>query len=127
MIDPQKFGSELADIVKMATAPLLARIEMLEGQLKAVEGRPVGLEAKDVQDYLAALELRVEVVAGNVVQKALEAIPPSVEPPAPPELPDIPALVAKAVQEAVKAIPAPQDGAPGEKGDPGRDGRRCAN
>ena len=113
MIDPQKFGCELADIVKLATAPLLARIEALEGQMKA------------------ACEARAEAHADEAMQKAMAAIPPPVEPPEPPELPDIPALVAEAVQEAVKALPAPKDGrdgvdgidgAPGDKGDPGRDG-----
>ena len=122
MIDPQKFGCELADIVKLATAPLLARIEALEGQMKAACDRPLGLSQEAMAAQLDAVEARAKAHADDAMQKAMAAIPPPVEPPAPPELPDIPALVAEAVQEAVKAIPAPQDGAPGDKGDPGRDG-----
>ncbi|ARC37892.1 hypothetical protein A6J80_17415 [Paracoccus yeei] len=113
MIDPQKFGSELADIVKFATAPLLARIEALEGQLKAACDRPVGPSPEALVAQLDAVEARAKAHADEAMQKAMAAIPASVEPPAPPEVPDIPALVAEAVQEAVKALPAPQDGKDG--------------
>lgn len=96
-----------------ATAPLLARIEALEGQVRAVDARPVGLTAETFAAQVEAVEVRFKVYADEAARKALDAIPAPVEPPAPVEIPDIPALVAEAVQEAVKAMPAPQDGKDG--------------
>ena len=113
MIDPQQFGAELADIVKAATAPLLARIEALEGQVKAVEARPAGLTAEALAEQVEAAEGRAKAHADEAMRKALDAIPAPVELPEMPELPDIPALLAEAVEEAVKAIPAPENGKDG--------------
>lgn len=46
MIDAKAFGAELAGIVKAATAPLIARIEELEAQVK--EDKPVGVSVEEV-------------------------------------------------------------------------------
>lgn len=136
MIDAKAFGEELAGIVKAATAPLLARIEALEGQVKAVEARPAGLTAEALAEQVEAVEARVKSHADETMRKAMERgfaaqedglrqIVKECSELYDPELPDIPAMVADAVEEAVKSIPAPQDGkdgAPGERGEPGRDG-----
>ena len=125
MIDAKAFGAELAGIVKAATAPLIARIEALEAQVKDAADKPVGVTVDVVEGQIEAVTLRAQEYADEAMRKAIAAIP---EIPEAPELPDIPALISGAVEEAVKAIPAPADGKDGEpgergeKGEPGRDG-----
>jgi len=109
MIDPQKFGADLADIVKAATAPLLARIEALEAQVKAVGGQPISISVEQLSTQIETVEDRMKAHVDEAMQKALDAIPAPVEPAAVPELPDIAALVS----DAVAAIPAPLDGKDG--------------
>ena len=111
-----------------ATAPLLARIEALEGQLKAVADKPDGLTQEALTAQFEAVEARYKAYSDEAAERIMDAIPARAEPP---ELPDIPALVAEAVDVAVKALPVAKDGkdgAPGKdgmdgaKGEPGRDG-----
>lgn len=120
MIDPTKFGAELAAIVKGATAPLLARIDALE---KAAEARVEPQDGKDGADGRDAdpdevAALVAEKMAHQIasMRKALDEIPEA------PELPDIPAMISEAVAKAVAEIPAPKDGARGERGEKGDDG-----
>lgn len=138
MIDAKAFGEELAGIVKAATAPLLARIEALEGQVKAVEARPPGFTVEELAAQVEAAAARAKFHADEAMERGFAAqedglrqIVKECSELYDPELPDIPAMVAEAVEEAVKSIPAPQDGkdgkdgkdgAPGERGEPGRDG-----
>lgn len=109
MIDAKAFGAELASIVKAATAPLLARIDALEAQVKADSSRPPQVTAEALAAQLEAIEARAKAHADDAMQKALDAIPAPVEMPMPPELPDIAGMVA----EAVAAIPPARDGEDG--------------
>lgn len=45
-LDPEKFGSELAEIVKGAIRPLAKRIEVLEAEIKAGHDRIKKVEAR---------------------------------------------------------------------------------
>lgn len=104
MIDAKAFGEELAGIVKAATAPLLARIEVLE---RTLAERPEPTAGKDGRDGKDGASVGLDDV--------------------------LPALQDQ-VREFLESIPAPQDGkdgrdgadgkdgAPGERGEPGRDG-----
>lgn len=104
MIDAKAFGEELAGIVKAATAPLLARIEVLE---RTLAERPEPMAGKDGRDGRDGASV---------------------------ELDDVLPVLQDQVREFLESIPAPQggkdgrdgvdgkDGAPGERGEPGRDG-----
>lgn len=97
--------------VAAATAPLLARIETLEGQVKAAADRPVGVAEEKFAADLAAIESRMIKAADAAMQKAVEAQIAAVpEYPQPEPLPDIAGMVA----EAVAAIPVPRDGEDGK-------------
>lgn len=102
MIDAKAFGEELAAIVKAATAPLLARIEVLE---KAAASEPqAGKDGRDGADGKDGTSVTLDDVLPALqeqVAKFLEAIP-----------------APKDGRDGVDG----KDGAPGEKGDPGRDG-----
>ncbi|MDF3606326.1 hypothetical protein PE067_09360 [Paracoccus sp. DMF-8] len=102
MIDPQKFGAELAGIVKAATAPILSRIEAMERRIEAL---PVPRDGKDADAAAIAALVRAEVKADLDAIKGLILEQP--------ELPDIPALIEVAVDEAVKALPVAKYGEPG--------------
>lgn len=95
--------------VNAATAPLIAKIEALEAQVKSIEARPIGATS----DAIQALEDRAKLYADAAVQKAVAALPELPTLPEIPELPDIPALVSEAVEQVVAAIPAPKDGEDG--------------
>ncbi|WGR59976.1 hypothetical protein E3U26_04265 [Paracoccus ferrooxidans] len=104
MIDAKAFGEELAGIVKAATAPLLARIEVLE---RALAERPEPAAGKDGRDGKDGASVGLD---------------------------DVLPVLRDQVREFLESIPAPQDGkdgrdgvdgrdgAPGERGEPGRDG-----
>ena len=124
MIDAKAFGAELAGIVKAATAPLVARIDALEAQVK--EDKPIGVSVESVAGQIEAVTLRAQEYADEAIANAVAALPEFPETPEAPELPDIPAMIAEAVEDAVKSIPAPadgKDGEPGERGENGKPGR----
>lgn len=97
--------------VATATAPLLSRIEALEGQVKAVADRPIGVPAEKAAADLEELEARMIVLCEDSLEKARRAAQEVVtEYSQPDPLPDIAGIVA----EAVAAMPVPRDGEDGK-------------
>jgi len=88
MFDPEKFGLEMAAVIRAALAPLEKQIAELQAKLA------------EKPDFTSAIE--------SAVKAAVAAIPS----PAPGKDCDM-AQVAAMVADAVKALPAPKDGTPG--------------
>lgn len=139
MTDAKAFGLELAEIVKSATRPLLARLDALD---KRIDGLPVPINGKDADSDEIAAMVRdlikadidampvptlsagdLEALTGSVQARALEAVQQAAEAfldtvPTPKDgedgasvtVDDIAPLIATEVEKAVRAIPAPKDG-----------------
>lgn len=111
MIDPKEFGAELADIVKGAVSPLLARIDALE---KAIGDLP---EPPEMPDIPAMIALSIDEAVSQLPKPQDGA-------------PGRDGADGAPGRDGVDGLPGEkgadgQDGAPGEKGEkgePGRDG-----
>lgn len=127
MIDAKTFGAELADIVKGACDPLLARLDAQENRLAAYETELDALRAAEPpRDGKDADPASVAAIVLDSLSERLESIERALTAPA--DLPDFSELVAVEVAKAVSDLPEPEkgepgaDGTPGDKGVPGADG-----
>lgn len=117
MIDATAFGAELADIVKAAVAPVVARIDQIEKRLNDL---PLPKDGKDAEPEQVAALVRDQIKADiDAVRDEVRALVPGVtEEQLAAQIDAIESRVSdradKSIKAAVSALPPAKDGDPGK-------------